>query len=280
MSAVTKSIFAFILFGLTPLIFKRGNLNPQETVFWRMLIAALLTTFVVLFKRATLPRGKSLLLCVVAALTMSSNMVLLFSSYQYSPTGICVQLYYLSPLFTVLLRVVWFREKLGRLSIIASVTAIVALALLLAEAPWRESRSWLGYLMAVGAGLISSFTPLLEREQKADSRASFLVQAWICSLLLLPFLSVNSAALTPQSLGLILILGVFLTFLPFMLWWQALREDYLLSPFVLYASPVTAALVSLFVLHEPYSPAQLVSLLLLTGSCFLPLVERARRPIA
>jgi len=276
-SSASKSILAFVLFGLTPLLFKRGHLNPQEAVFWRMFIAALLTTFVVLFKRAAFPQGKSLVICLAAAVTMASNMTLLFTSYQYSPTGICVQLYYLSPLFTVLMRVIWFRERLGKLSLIASLTAILALGLLLADAPWRESRSGWGYVLAIGAGLISSLTPLLEREQKADSRASFLVQAWICSLLLLPFLSWNTALFTRESFTLILILGVFLTFLPFMLWWQALREDYFLSPFVLYASPVTAAVVSLFVLHEPYSPLQLVSLLLLTGSCFLPLVERAKR---
>lgn len=283
MSQVPKSYFlaisGFSLFGCTALVVKDSNLSSIDLVFYRMAITAFATWLLLVssgqsfvgLNRTSLPSALG------ASAALFLNMVCLFTAFKMAPVSLCVALFFAGPIFTILARRLVWKSPILKEDAISCTLSLLAIVLLVTQGTGTADNK-LGYFFALLGGFLFGMIPIFEKGTRAlQPHASLLIQSSFAALCLLPF-SWSTIPLLTLSNGIdILVLGVLMTFIPLILWWASLRLNDHLSPFVSYADPITATLVSLFILKESLGIVQVMATLLLLSAAIYPVLAKRRR---
>jgi len=167
--------------------------------------------------------------------------------------------YYINPLVNVLLGVIFLRERLEKMQIIAVTFALAGvtwLAFHIGRVPW------ISLFLAVSFGLYGLF----RKKANLESLPGLLIETLLLSPLALFYLWVvnqhGSGAFLHSSVStnLLLILGGPVTAIP--LFWfgkAAVRIPLSTIGFIQYLSPTLQLIIGLLVFHEPFSPVYLAS---------------------
>lgn len=133
-----KGIFYAVVssatFGLVPLfsipLLQAGMASPA-ILFYRMLIAALMTGVVVLFTRRTLRiPGRDAAVLALLAVMYAATALGLLRSYDYIPSGVATTVNFLYPLVVTLAMTLFFRERSSVWIAVAVFISLVGVALL------------------------------------------------------------------------------------------------------------------------------------------------------
>lgn len=133
-----KGIFYAVVssatFGLVPLfsipLLQAGMASPA-ILFYRMLIAALMTGAVVLFTRRTLRiSGRDAAVLALLAVMYAATALGLLRSYDYIPSGVATTVNFLYPLVVTLAMTLFFRERSSVWIAVAVFISLVGVALL------------------------------------------------------------------------------------------------------------------------------------------------------
>jgi drug/metabolite transporter (DMT)-like permease len=148
-------VAASVLFACMGACVKLGaaQFSAAELVFWRGFIATVLLGAYIAMRRLPLatPHART---HVVRGISGFVALVLYFYAISLIPLATAVTLNYTSPLFLALLLVLWFKQPASAGLYIALGGGFVGVTLLLQ--PTLVHDQWLGALLGLGSGIISS----------------------------------------------------------------------------------------------------------------------------
>ena len=257
---------AYGTWGLMPLYFGAvGGVTPLEILAHRIvwsvvIVSALLTLFGSWpdLVRAVRSRRILSLLIVSAALVSLNWLVYIYGVWTQRVMENSLG-YFINPLFTVLLGVLFFRERLRRWQWFALGLATVGLGYLIytvGELPW------IALAIAGTFGLYG----LVRKTVPVDGLVSVAIEMMLLAPAALAGLgygiSSGAAVFRNQSAatdGLLLLSGI-VTMIPLLCFGQAVRRLPLSTlGFLQYLAPSMQFLLALWVFHEPFAPAKRIS---------------------
>src|SRR5512139_3741854 len=118
---------------------------------FRFCLAAVLMAGWLIVRRLPWPRGKTLAQLIgMGALGYVGQSFCYLTATQYASAGLVALLLYLYPVFAAILSVIFLKEKLNRLKVIALALATCGVALTADP----QGGSWTGIVLAIGAAAI------------------------------------------------------------------------------------------------------------------------------
>jgi chloramphenicol-sensitive protein RarD len=201
------AIFAYLLWGILPIYWKiLSGINSLHILGFRIILSLLLVGCLLLAGKNTswlkfYKDGRKGIIIILAGLTISFNWGLYIWAVNGGHTIESAIGYYINPLLSIVLGMIFFREKLKILQLLAFIIAIVGvlvLTVLTGNAPW----------IALGLAFSFAFYGLLKKTVNLTALESLGVETLVASplgilLFLIPFGTDRSFPDT-QSLAYIL----------------------------------------------------------------------------
>jgi drug/metabolite transporter (DMT)-like permease len=132
---------------------RAAGIDTFTLLFLRFTIAALIMAGILIAKREGVPRGKTLgLLIGMGAIGYVGQSFCYLTATQYASAGLVALLLYLYPIFVAILSVIFLKEKLNRVKVMALALATTGVALIVDP----QGGQWLGIALAIGAAAIYS----------------------------------------------------------------------------------------------------------------------------
>jgi chloramphenicol-sensitive protein RarD len=263
-SYLTHGVAAYVLWGLIPLYFKLVNQIPSlevlaHRVLWSFVMVALLACLLGRWGElvGNLRNRKVLLLLSLNAALMAVNWLTFIYAVLSNQVLQASLAYFAAPLVTTLLGAVFLRERLSALQVLSMAVAAVGVFVLTRAV---GQMPWLALVMALSGcfyGLIRKITP-------ADGFISLSVETLVMTpvvLVYLGYLAVTGSAKgnSPEVFGLLMLAGP-VTTVPFLCFGRAIHGLRLSTMGILqYFTPTIQFLLAVFLFHEPFSAAQLIS---------------------
>lgn len=202
-------------------------------------------------------------LCVTGVF-LGLNWILLFEAFRYTSVATATLCYYMEPTIVMLLSPVCFREKLSKrkkLCMIVSVAGMVLVSGVTENSTWNVSE-FRGIAFGLGAASLYSAVVILNKKLSGiNMYQRTLVELLAASVSLIPYLLVGGEfyALNPESLEfmtvlLVLVVGIVHTGVTYVLYLGSMDGLHAQTIAIFsYLDPVTALLLSVFVLGEQLS---------------------------
>jgi len=216
---------ATLIWGSVPVMGILSNLPSPVFVFFRVLFAF---PFIFYFaiKRAGIReffRLKPFWPLLVSGIFLGVNWIFFFWALNLADISTVVVLYYLGPIVSIILAVIFLNEKVNKYIFIASFLAVLGVMISNFKSSGFEFN--LGAFIALMAGISYGFLGFFSKIATMYHRP-VMVTAWqilISVFLTMPFLFFNEFDLSIKSLIIVLIAGVVHTALALFLWYDALN---------------------------------------------------------
>ena len=263
---------SMIIFG-TISVFVRGVALPSgELALLRTAIAIVpIGLYLLLSKQkfnvAALKKQGFLLFLSGAALGM--NWILLFEAYKYTTVSTATLCYYFAPVIVTVVSSVLFREKMTLWQGVCFAMSTAGLVMIVGFGDLRASGR--GILFGLGAAVLYASVVLLNKAIRgADGLARTFFQFAAAGIVLLPYVLLTGGFHLPSldvgALAMLLTVGLIHTGVAYCLYFASVgnlqgRQIALFS----YVDPLTAVLVSVFVLSESITPLQILGGVMILG---------------
>ena len=224
---------------------------------------------------APLPRRAAVRLAFTGAV-MGVNWILLFEAYNYTTVAVATLCYYMQPVIVVLVSPLVFRERLTAEKAACAVLAVIGMVLVSGvtgggNLPATNLR---GVLLGLGAAACYSVVVIMNKKTGGiDTCQKTVIQLLAAGLVMVPYLLFSGGdvgTITPETAGLLLVIGLVHTGLAYVLYFGSMdglkaQSIALLS----YIDPVSALLFSALLLGEPLGAAGIAGALLVIGSAII-----------
>ena len=216
---------ATLIWGSVPVMGILANLPSPVFVFFRVLFAF---PFIFYFavKRAGIKEFFKLnpfWPLLVSGVFLGVNWIFFFWALNLTDISTVVVLYYLGPIVSIILAVIFLKEKMNKYILFASFLAVLGVMISNFKNGGIEFN--LGVFIALMAGISYGILGFFSKIATMHHRA-VMVTAWqilISIFLTLPFLFFNEFDLSVKTLIIVLIAGVVHTALALFLWYDALN---------------------------------------------------------
>ena len=223
-------------------------------------------------------------LLLLSGMAMGVNWILLFEAYRYTTVSAATLSYYFAPVLVTAACPLIFRERLTRKQIVCFVMSALGIVLITGVGELRGGTDALGILFGLGAAVFYAAVILLNKSIRSVAGIQRTFLQFLAALLILaPYVAATGGltlgALDARGWACLAVVGFFHTGVTYCLYFSALRElsgqeVALLS----YIDPLVAVLISVTVLGEPITAAQLLGGALVLGfTLWNELPEKAGR---
>jgi chloramphenicol-sensitive protein RarD len=273
------------MWGVFPLYFRvLSEVPPLIILCHRILWSSLFLGFVVSGRRewrhilAVLRRWRNIQLLSAGAVLIALNWLIFIYSVSTKQVLQASLGYFINPLLSIALGMVFLREKLRRLqwaAVIIATIAVVNLAVRGTGFPW----------IAVSLAATFGFYGLVRKLVDVNSLHGLLIESTILLPLALVLLWVLPEGKLPSATWGVLSLSGIITAVPLLCFGAALRRLKLSTVgFLQYIGPTLQFLVAVCLFHEPFGGAKVLSF----GLCWLAIavyvgdsiLNRAPQPVA
>lgn len=260
-----------VLWGFTAILGKLISLPALPLVFWRMtLVSTALLITPRFWSGVRKIARRSLAIYAGIGVVVALHWLCFYGAIKLSNASIAVVCLALCPMFIALLEPLLTRRRIERLELLLGVLVVPSVALVVGATP-SELR-WGIALGALSALLAAIFSALNKRYvTHGDALAVTGIEMLAGALFLAPWAARESGLIVPgpRDLGLLLVLSLFCTLLPFALSLVALRRlSAFASALAINLEPVyTILLASLF-----FGEQRELSLGFYAGACTLVLL--------
>lgn len=261
-----KYILSLIIFGTIGIFVKQVSLPSSQIVLYRTVIASIffILVFLLIQKKVPLSAIKSnFLFLTLSGIALGINWVFLFEAYAHTSVSIATLLYYFAPTLIIIFSPILFKEsytKIKLLCILFSTLGMILVANIDIANLSANMGIIYGLLSAFGYTLILVFNRKLKN---MDDAYSTFFQILIAALVMMVYIFVikKDTLVIPKGddLIIILILGVVHTGIACLLYFSSinkLKTDNV--AFISYLDPITALLLSYFLLNENLSFIQML----------------------
>ena len=274
-SARMMLVISMAIFGTLAPFVRRISVASGELALYRAVMAAVLIGGYLLVTKQKIDLRsikKELALLVVSGMAMGMNWILLFEAYRYTTVSVATLSYYFAPVIVTLAAPVLFKEKLTKKQILCFVMSTLGLVLVIGVSGFGQGSSDLtGILFGLGAAVLYATVILLNKFIKgvAGIQRTFL-QFLAAILILIPYVASTSGVtlggMDAAGWACLLVVGLIHTGIAYCLYFSALKEIPGQEAAILsYIDPLVAVVISVTVLGEGISLAQIVGGALILG---------------
>ena len=268
-------VLAMAVFGtLGPFVRHIGVSSGELALYRAVLAAVLLGAYLAVMKQPLHLKalGRDAVLLLLSGMAMGINWILLFEAYKYTTVSVATLSYYFAPVLVTLACPLLFREKMGKKEWICSAMSTLGIVLITGVGDLSGGSSHLtGILFGLGAAVFYASVILLNKFIRgvAGIQRTFL-QFLAAILILIPYVAASGGVTLQQLDGAgwvcLLIVGLLHTGVTYCLYFSALKELPGQEAAILsYIDPLTAVLVSVFVLGESMTAVQVTGGILILG---------------
>lgn len=276
-----KYISSMLIFGSVGLFVRHIPLPSAQIALVRGIIGGLvlLAAMALLRKKISLERIRAdLWVLFFSGIAIGINWIFLFQAYRYTTIANATICYYLAPVIVIFLSPFILKEKLNPLKIGCILAAVMGIWLMTgfgAAGSYRGENDFIGILYGLGAAAFYASVMILNKFiRHVTDWERTVIQLAFASLSLLPYVLITAikdyAPLTITGVILLLIVGVIHTGFAYFLYFSGLnalkgQTAALLS----YIDPLTAILLSAFILSEKMGIWQILGGILILGGTML-----------
>lgn len=218
------------LWGFTAILGKLISISALALVFWRMAIVCIcLALWPPLWKRLAQVPLRALLACCGIGLLVTLHWLCFYGAIKLANASVAATCMALGPVFLALLEPMFSGERFNGRELLLALLALPGVAMVVGGTPSSMHEGfWLGVLSALLAALFSIGNKRLAMAQPALAITAIEMATGVAALgILLPFWGLLGAELawpTPADSGLLLLLAIACTLVPFALSLVALRR--------------------------------------------------------
>lgn len=268
-----EMFFATFIWGSIPVFSVWCNLPSPIFVFFRVLLAF---PFVFLYSVKKFGvkeffRLKPFIPLFLSGIVLSLNWILFFWAIQLTSVANAVILYYLGPIFTIILAVLFLKEHFGKILFWATLLAFSGAVLTFV--PNMNTavfhRTFLGLITAFFSGLFYGLLGFISKIGIKFHSAMKLItyQIFISIFFTLPFLFFLHFKIYPLIIALLVVTGLVHTALALFLWYDSLNYIRVATAAIFsYLDPLFAIVLSLALLHQNPTLFQIFGGVLITIS--------------
>ncbi len=263
MMGAAYALGAFLIWGGFPVFFKLLDQVPAlevlgHRIVWSMVFMGLLLLFLGRWRAVgeTLANRRLVLTLGLSALMISTNWLVFIWAVNEGRVLETSLGYFISPLVSVVLGVVFLKESMRPWQWIAVFLAVIGVVILVAQA---GQLPWVSLVLA----LSFAFYGLIRKVAKVDAFTGLFVETLIVAPLALVFLVYlvidGSGSFTNLGLDGLLILSGVITALPLILYVQGAKRLRLSAiGLIMYITPTSHFALAVFVYGEPFTTAHLI----------------------
>jgi len=283
-------IMSMTVFGTLGLFVRNIPVSSGELALYRAVLAALLIGVYLLVSRQKIPFArikKEVPLLLLSGAAMGVNWILLFEAYRYTTIAVATLCYYMAPVLLIAFSPLLFEEKLTGRQIVCVLLAALGMVLVsgVLDGSGLNDGAMTGIALALGSAVLYALITAVNRKYlgPVDAYDKTIVQLGAAGLVLVPYLLLTGGfaglRVTPLSAGLMLLVSLTHTAIPYALYFGAMvRLPTQTVALMSYLDPITALLLSALVLHEPLSPAGLAGAALVLGATLLSELWERKKP--
>ncbi|MRJ47013.1 DMT family transporter [Fundicoccus ignavus] len=221
---------------------------------------------------------------IISGAAIGFNWIFLFEAYQYTTVAVATLCYYMAPAFVILLAPFVLKEKLTPLNILCTFFALLG-AVLISGVLGDSGANLTGVFYGLLAAVLYASIMILNKKMKGLSGLELtFFQLTVATCVMLPYVLITEDLVnllwTPQSMSLLLIVGIIHTGLVYQLFFSAMNQlPAQTSSLLSYIDPITAIFLSAWLLQEELSPIQVMGTVLILGSALVNelLVNRSKK---
>ncbi|MDO5649018.1 MAG: DMT family transporter [Gallicola sp.] len=271
-----KIIISMLVFGTLGVFVHYIHLPSSELAALRAMIGSI---FLVVYMASTDNKinrkdiEKDLKLLIPSGIMLGFMWIFLFQAYRLSTVAIATLCHYMAPILVMVLSPIFFKEKLNGIKILciaAAVAGIVFVSGLTGGSSVHISGILFGLFSAAFYAGVIIMNKFIRNLPPAETT---FCQLFIASILLSIYTLLTGGfsreAFSGKTVLLILIIGIVHTGITYLMFFDAVESLEAQTTAVLsYIDPITAILLSTFLLHQSMSPVQWGGAALILGSTF------------
>ena len=264
------------IFGTIGVFTRLISLSSSEIALYRAILAVIvIALFLALSKKKVFQgiKNKTLVLLFLSGAAMRFNWILLFEAYNYTSLTAATLSYYFAPTIVLLSSPIVMKERLKKTGVLCFLLSSIGLVMVIAGGGGgRGSDDLKGIFLGLGAAVLYATVILINKKiGEIDGIGRTFLQFISAIIVLTPYVSLKSGfnliGLDPTGWLSLLVLGIVHTGITYSVYFSSLphlkgSEISLLS----YIDPLTAMLISAFVLSEPTTLLQIAGGVLILGS--------------
>ena len=272
-------IVSMTIFGTLAPFVRNIAVSSGELALYRAVFAAVLIGGFLLLTKQKIPFGKikkEIPLLLLSGMAMGINWILLFEAYKYTTVSVATLSYYFAPVIVTVVCPFLFREKLTAKQIICFVMSTVGLILVIGINPAQSgTNNTKGILFGIGAACFYATVILLNKFIKTvEGIHRTFLQFLSAIIILVPYVlftdGINIMSLNSTGWINLLIVGIIHTGITYCLYFSSLKELPGQKAAILsYIDPLVAVVVSVTILNEEISIAQIAGGILILGFTLL-----------
>ncbi len=258
-----SAVFSMLIFGTVGILRRYIPLPSGVVSLVRGLLGGLFLLLLLKIRKKNVvkARGKSLVLLIVTGALMGLNWVFLFESYNYTSVQVATLSYYMEPSIVILLSPLFLKEKLNLKKVFCVISSVIGMMMVsgVMDGERLTSSDTSGIIYGLlAAALYASVVILNKKISGYDSVYKTMIQLFAASLTVVPYIlfkeNIRDIELSPLSVSLLLVLGIFHTGFAYSLYFGSMEELSAQSTAVIsYIDPVSALILSSIILHEHLS---------------------------
>lgn len=274
MSPRMMLITSMVAFGTLAPFVRNINVSSGELALYRAILAASLIAVFLLITKQRIPFekiGKEIPLLLASGVAMGINWILLFEAYKYTTVSAATLSYYFAPVIVTAVCPILFKEKLTKKQILCFVMSTSGLVMITGIGDMGGSKGMIGILFGLGAACFYATVILLNKFIKnVEGIHRTFLQFLAAILVLIPYVMLTSGVTLGNLDGFgwinLLIVGLIHTGVTYCLYFSSLKELPGQKAAILsYIDPLVAVLISVTILNESMTMAQVFGGILILG---------------
>ena len=274
MSPRMMLITSMVTFGTLAPFVRNIDVSSGELALYRAILAASLIGIFLLVTKQQIPFGKikrEIPLLLASGIAMGINWILLFEAYKYTTVSAATLSYYFAPVIVTVVCPILFKEKLTKKQILCFIMSTVGLVMITGIGDMGGSRGMIGILFGLGAACFYATVILLNKFIKnVEGIHRTFLQFLAAILVLIPYVMLTSGVTLGNLDGFgwinLLIVGLIHTGVTYCLYFSSLKELPGQKAAILsYIDPLVAVLISVTILNETMTMAQVFGGVLILG---------------
>lgn len=271
----TMLIISMTVFGTLGLFVRNISVSSGELALYRAILAALLIAAFLVVTKQKIPFQEiktEIPLLLLSGVAMGFNWILLFEAYKYTTVSVATLSYYFAPVIVTVACPILFKEKMTAKQWICFGMSTLGIVLITGIGDLSAGNyHFIGILFGLGAACLYAAVVLLNKFiKKVDGIHRTFLQFIAAILVLIPYVGFTSGVtlskLNTTGWVCLLIVGIIHTGVTYCLYFSSLKELPGQKAAILsYIDPLVAVLVSVLLLGESMTAAQVLGGVLILG---------------
>lgn len=209
---------------------------------------------------------------IASGAAIGFNWILLFEAYRHTGVPVATVCYYMAPIIVIAFSPLFFKERLGLKKILCVAVALLG-TVAVSGVLQADTSKLTGILLGLGAAVLYASVVIMNKflaDVPSLERTAF--QLGVAGFTVLPYalLTMGEVSVTPLSLGLLFVVGIFHTGFAYTMYFGAVgRLKGQTVAILSYIDPASAILLSALFLSQTPTVLEAIGAVMIIGAAFV-----------